>query len=66
MDMGQKIRQLAIAVKSASRQLADTPTDEKNRALLAMAAGLRRRAGFLQEKTVSISKRGASAGSRRR
>ncbi len=62
MDMGQKIRQLAIAVKSASRQLADTPTDEKNRALLAMAAGLRRRAGFLQEKNRLDLEKGSERG----
>ena len=62
MDMGQKIRQLAIAVKSASRQLADTPTDEKNRALLAMAAGLRRRAGFLQEKNRLDLEKGCERG----
>jgi glutamate-5-semialdehyde dehydrogenase len=60
--MGQKIRQLAIAVKSASRQLADTPTDEKNRALLAMAAGLRRRAGFLQEKNRLDLEKGGERG----
>jgi glutamate-5-semialdehyde dehydrogenase len=62
MDMGQKIRQLAIAVKSASRQLADTPTDEKNRALLAMAAGLRRRADFLQEKNRLDLEKGGERG----
>ena len=50
MDIAQKIRQLAAEVKMASRQLADTPTDEKNRALKTMASGLRGKAAFLQEK----------------
>ncbi len=50
MSLAEQIRKLAIEVKAASRILADTATDEKNRALRAMAAGLRRRVAFLQEK----------------
>ncbi len=50
MNMAEKIRAMAIEVRCAARQLADAPTDEKNEALRTMAAGLRRRAAFLQEK----------------
>ncbi len=50
MDIEKKIRELAVQVKTAARVLAAAPTLEKDRALRAMAAGLRNRRGFLQER----------------
>jgi glutamate-5-semialdehyde dehydrogenase len=50
MNIEKQIKDLAIAVKAASRILAVTPTAEKDQALLAMAARLRQRREFLQER----------------
>ena len=50
MDIEKKIRELALQVKEAARVLAVAPTPEKDKALLAMAAGLRKRRDFLQER----------------
>ncbi len=50
MGIEKKIRELAVQVKEAARVLAAAPTPEKDKALLAMAAGLRRRRDFLQER----------------
>ncbi|MEA1921103.1 MAG: glutamate-5-semialdehyde dehydrogenase [Pseudomonadota bacterium] len=50
MDIEKKIREMAVQVKTAARVLAAAPTLEKDRALLAMAAGLRNRRGFLQQR----------------
>lgn len=52
MSIEKKIKELALKVKVASRVLATTPTLEKDKALLAMAAGLRRRRVFLQEQNL--------------
>ena len=41
---------MAVQVKTAARVLAAAPTLEKDRALRAMAAGLRNRRGFLQQR----------------
>ncbi len=49
MDIEKQIKDLAIAVKAASRVLASTATTEKDQALRSMAAGLRRQREFLQE-----------------
>ena len=49
MDLEKQIKDLAIAVKAASQVLASTMTTEKDQALRAMAAGLRRQREFLQE-----------------
>ncbi len=49
MDIEKQIKDLAIAVKAASRVLASTATTEKDQALRSMAAGLRRQHEFLQE-----------------
>ena len=50
MDIASSIKRLAGEVKEASRRLAELPSGEKNRALKAMASGLRERAAFLQER----------------
>ena len=50
MDIEKKVRELAVQVKTAARVLAVAPTLEKDRALRAMAAGLRERSGFLQQR----------------
>ncbi len=50
MSIEKKIRELAVQVKVAARVLAVAPTLEKDKALRAMAAGLRERSGFLQER----------------
>ncbi|MCD6532740.1 MAG: glutamate-5-semialdehyde dehydrogenase [Deltaproteobacteria bacterium] len=50
MDIEKKIREMAVQVKTAARILAAAPTLEKDKALRAMAAGLRTRSGFLQER----------------
>ena len=50
MDIEKSIKDLAVAVKAAARVLAAAPTKEKDRALLAMAANLRRRRDFLQDR----------------
>ena len=62
MDIEKKIKELALQVKAASRILAATPTLEKDRALLAMAAGLRRRRLFLQEKNQLDLEKGRESG----
>jgi len=49
MDLEKKIKDLAVAVKAASRVLAAAATTEKDQALRAMASGLRRQREFLQE-----------------
>ncbi|NPA25302.1 MAG: glutamate-5-semialdehyde dehydrogenase [Deltaproteobacteria bacterium] len=49
MEIEKRIRELAEEVKAASRVLADIPATEKDRALSAMAAGLRKRRDFLQK-----------------
>ena len=49
MNLEKQIKDLAIAVKAASRVLASTATTEKDKALRAMAAGLRRQREFLQK-----------------
>ncbi len=49
MEIEQRIRELAEEVKAASRVLADIPATEKDRALSAMATGLRKGRDFLQE-----------------
>ncbi len=49
MNLEKQIKDLAIAVKAASRVLALAATTEKDQALRAMAAGLRRQREFLQE-----------------
>jgi glutamate-5-semialdehyde dehydrogenase len=50
MDIEKKIREMAVQVKTAARVLAAAPTLEKDRALRAMAAGLRNRRDFLQQR----------------
>ena len=50
MDIEKKVRDLALQVKAASRVLAVAPTLEKDKALRAMAAGLRERRDFLQQR----------------
>lgn len=50
MDIEQRVKDLAIAVKDAARVLAAASTLEKNRALLAMAENLRKQRKFLQER----------------
>ncbi len=50
MDIEKKVRELALQVKAAARVLAAAPTPEKDKALLAMAAGLRKQRDFLQER----------------
>ncbi|MEA3332858.1 MAG: glutamate-5-semialdehyde dehydrogenase [Pseudomonadota bacterium] len=49
MDIEKKIRELAVQVKSAARVLAAASTLEKDKALRAMAVGLRKRRVFLQQ-----------------
>jgi len=48
MDIEKSIKDLAVSVKAAARILAAAPTREKDLALLAMAANLRKRRDFLQ------------------
>ncbi|MCK5916033.1 MAG: glutamate-5-semialdehyde dehydrogenase, partial [Deltaproteobacteria bacterium] len=50
MDIEQRVKELAIAVKDAARVLAAASTLEKNQALLAMAENLRKQRKFLQER----------------
>ena len=50
MDIEQRVKDLAIAVKDAARVLAAASTLEKNQALLAMAENLRKQRKFLQER----------------
>ncbi|RLB70198.1 MAG: glutamate-5-semialdehyde dehydrogenase [Deltaproteobacteria bacterium] len=50
MNIEKSIKELALGVKAAARVLAAAPTLEKDSALLAMAAGLRGRRDFLQER----------------
>ena len=49
MNIEKKIKDLAIAVKAASRVLASIATTEKDQALRKMAANLRKQRAFLQE-----------------
>ncbi len=62
MDIEKKIKALAVQVKVAARVLAATPTLEKDKALLAMAAGLRRRRNFLQEQNRLDLEKGRESG----
>ncbi len=50
MSIEKKIKDLAVAVKAAARTLAAASTREKDLALRAMAANLRKRRDFLQDK----------------
>ncbi len=52
MNLEKQIKELAVAVKAASRVLAATATTVKNRALSAMAENLRRQREFLQERNL--------------
>ncbi len=62
MDIEKKIKALAVQAKAAARVLAAAPTLEKDKALLAMAAGLRRRRVFLQERNQLDLVKGRAAG----
>ena len=50
MDIEKKIKELAVQVKVAAQVLAVAPTLEKDKALRAMAAGLRSQSDFLQQR----------------
>ncbi|MCD6293226.1 MAG: glutamate-5-semialdehyde dehydrogenase [Deltaproteobacteria bacterium] len=52
MDIEKKIQELAVKVKAAARVLASVSTLEKDKALRAMADGLRTRHDYLQERNL--------------